>query len=201
MPTGVARFGMTMARATSAFAIWRKSFKLCIEERLGAERIYKRGIGDDSQDIVEDFEKWRAGGLMEKLKEAVDEVKKEGPQLGIPTAVVLRPPAPKTAKKEVKELRQLRNLDDGLSTMEATGRLQKYTTAGAVASLWGTRAPRMDVAAMLQLFGLAEADLSRQLTFKAAEGFRVKKPFPTPCSLGDALFLYCDLARAPNKKM
>ena len=28
----------------------------------------------------------------------------------------------------------------------------------------------MDVVAMLQLFGLAEADLSRQLTFKAAEG-------------------------------
>ena len=84
---------------------------------------------------------------------------------------------------------------------------------------------------ILKFFGLAEADLSRQLTFRAGEGqptssqpsnifpavlvlcslashwlyatggMRVKKPFPTPCSLGDALFLYCDLARAPSKKM
>lgn len=30
--------------------------------------------------------------------------------------------------------------------------------------------PRMDVVAMLDFFGLREADLSRQLTFKAAEG-------------------------------
>jgi len=30
------------------------------------------------QDIVEDFEKWRNGGLMEQLKAAVEEVKKEG---------------------------------------------------------------------------------------------------------------------------
>ena len=30
--------------------------------------------------------------------------------------------------------------------------------------------PRMDVVAMLAFFGLREADLSRQLTFKAAEG-------------------------------
>lgn len=29
------------------------------------------------QDIVEDFEKWRNGGLMEQLKAAVEEVKKE----------------------------------------------------------------------------------------------------------------------------
>lgn len=33
-----------------------------------------------------------------------------------------------------------------------------------------TSSPRMDVVAMLQLFGLAEVDLSRQLTFKAVEG-------------------------------
>ena len=145
-----------------------------------------------------------------------------------------------------------------------------------------TSSPRMDVVAMLQLFGLAEVDLSRQLTFKAVEGegkawhgmnneqheiawasvlhceilrhgslrlkfkiiftyththahnhtpaylhtylhthtciyiytrmcralitfhlwgMQVKKPCPTPCSLGDALFMYCDLARPPNKKM
>ena len=33
------------------------------------------------QDIVEDFEKWRTGGLIEQLKAAVEEVGKEGWQL------------------------------------------------------------------------------------------------------------------------
>jgi len=214
-------------------------------ERLGATRIYKRGIGDDSQDIVEDFEKWRNGGLMEQLKAAVEEVKKEGPRapktakkadngsnedsklpFGTPVLEFAKSgealPAEKSAEPmdvnarfffdaekvkvaKVKELRQLRSIDDGLSTMEveieATGSLQSYTTAGTLALL--PRNSPMDVVAMLDFFGLREADLSRQLTFKAAEGegMRVKKPFPTPCSLGDALFLYCDLARAPNKKM
>lgn len=218
-------------------------------ERLGATRIYKRGIGDDSQDIVEDFEKWRNGGLMEKLKEAVEEVKKEGPRapktaktengsngrngskestlpFGTPKLELAKSgavlpaessqeptdvnarfyfEAEKTKIAKVKELRQLRSLDEGLSTMEveieASGSLQDYTTAGTLALL--PRNSSMDVVAMLQLFGLAEVDLSRQLTFKAVEGegMQVKKPFPTPCSLGDALFMYCDLARPPNKKM
>eukprot|EP00435_Cladocopium_sp_Y103_P066874 s66_g29.t1 len=183
-------------------------------DRLGATRIYKRGIGDDSQDIVEDFEKWRNGGLLEKLKEAVEEVKKEGPRapktaktrengnngskestlpFGTPKLELAKSgavlpaesfqeptdvnarfyfEAEKTKIAKVKELRQLRSLDEGLSTMEveieASGSLQDYTTAGTLALL--PRNSSMDVVAMLQLFGLAEADLSRQLTFKAAEG-------------------------------
>lgn len=212
-------------------------------ERLGGTRIYKRGVGDDSQDIVEDFEKWRTGGLIDQLKAAVEEVKKEGPRaapaapkatngkdkesnlpFGTPIFEIAKAGAELGAESDgepmdiaarfyfeaekakiakVKELRQLRNIDEGLSTMEveieATGSLQSYTTAGTLALL--PRNSPTDVLEMLKFFGLAEADLARQLTFKAAEGMRVKKPFPTPCSLGDALFLYCDLARAPNKKM
>ena len=85
--------------------------------------------------------------------------------------------------------------------IEATGSLESYMSAGTLALL--PRNDPTDVAEILKVLGLTEADLSRQLTFKAVEGeaMRVKAPFPTPCSLGDALFLYCDLARAPSKKM
>ena len=40
--------------------------------RLGGKRIYKRGIGDASQDIEEDFAKWKEGGLVEAVKAALE---------------------------------------------------------------------------------------------------------------------------------
>mmetsp|Transcript_39031 Transcript_39031/g.72677 ORF Transcript_39031/g.72677 Transcript_39031/m.72677 type:complete len:640 (-) Transcript_39031:216-2135(-) len=213
-------------------------------ERMGGLRIYKRGVGDDSQDIVEDFQKWKDGGLWEKVKQAVADVKKEGRrvELGSPspyptaaaaekamgTAVVsllpagAAPPAEpdsepsdvaarfyfeaeKCKVAKVRELRQHRCVEEGLSTVEveieATDALQKYTTGGTFALL--PRNTPSDVSAMLKLFGLSESDLSRQVSFKAAEGdgYKIKKAFPTPCTLGDALYWYCDLARAPTKKL
>jgi len=38
-------------------------------ERLGAKRFYKRGAGDDCQDIMADFDDWRSGGFFESLKD------------------------------------------------------------------------------------------------------------------------------------
>ena len=38
-------------------------------------------------------------------------------------------------------------------------------------------------------------------TLASVPGFKIKKPFPSPCTLRDALYLYCDLARAPTKKL
>ena len=42
--------------------------------------VYDEGFGKlcSGQDIVEDFQKWREGGLIDKLKAAVEEVEKEG---------------------------------------------------------------------------------------------------------------------------
>jgi sulfite reductase alpha subunit-like flavoprotein len=54
-----------------------KDTDLCLD-RLGSKRIYELGIGDDSQDIAEDFKKWKEGGLWEALKQAVKEVEAEG---------------------------------------------------------------------------------------------------------------------------
>jgi len=41
-------------------------------ERLGAVRIYDRGEGDDDQNIEEDFEQWRCGGLWPALRSAME---------------------------------------------------------------------------------------------------------------------------------
>ncbi|CAE7031921.1 Por [Symbiodinium natans] len=211
-------------------------------ERMGGIRIYKRGVGDDSQDIVSDFETWREGGLWEHVKTAVAEVKKEGRCVSLgesrPTSASAEKPlgtavlslvrstaelapepdaepsevaarfyfeAERCTVAKVRELRQHRSLEDGLSTMEveleASGGLEKYTAGGTLALL--PRNAPSDVSAVLKLLGLSEGDLAKQVTVKAKEGsgFKVKKPFPTPCTLGDALSLYCDLAKAPTKKL
>lgn len=104
---------------------------------------------------------------------------------------------------KVAQLRQRPEPAEGLSTVEieidaaGTG----YTLGGTLAVL-PENSPE-DVAAMLPLLGLLDSDLDKFVTFTAAEGPNrtVKKPFPTPCRLREALFRYCDLARAPSKKM
>lgn len=106
---------------------------------------------------------------------------------------------------KVKELRQEPCAAEGLSTveveLEATGSLAGYSLGGTLALLPQNDAT--DVAAMLPFFGLAEASLTSMMTFGIREGTgnKVKRPFPTPCTLGDALSLYCDLGRAPTKEM
>eukprot|EP00931_Biecheleriopsis_adriatica_P076671 TRINITY_DN50359_c0_g1_i1.p1 TRINITY_DN50359_c0_g1~~TRINITY_DN50359_c0_g1_i1.p1 ORF type:complete len:760 (+),score=180.01 TRINITY_DN50359_c0_g1_i1:287-2566(+) len=66
-----------------------------------------------------------------------------------------------------------------------------------------------EIAAMLPILGISEAakpgdigDLDCCLTFSPADGSEdVLRPFPTPCSLREALTRYCDLHRAPTRRM
>jgi len=102
------------------------------------------------------------------------------------------------------ELRQKPDRDAGLSTVEvtieATGGLSGYSLGGTL-TLLPENSPA-DVAAILPLLGLSQADLQKHLTFSPAAGSaKFKKPFPTPCTIGVALARYCDLNRAPTKKM
>jgi len=115
--------------------------------------------------------------------------------------------AEKTKVAKVRELRQKPEPEAGLATveveLEATGNLKEYKTGGTL-SLLPENDPA-DVEAAVQLMGLTPADLSKWITFVppagSAQGTTIKRPFPTPCTLGDALSKYCDLARAPTKKM
>lgn len=102
------------------------------------------------------------------------------------------------------ELRQKPDRDAGLSTVEvtieATGGLSGYSLGGTL-TLLPENSPA-DVAAILPLLGLSQADLQKHLTFSPQAGSaKVKKPFPTPCTIAMALTRYCDLNRAPTKKM
>jgi len=104
----------------------------------------------------------------------------------------------------LRQLRQCPSVDEGLSTMEveleASRSLQEYQVGGTL-SLLPENDPA-DVAAMLPILGLTPADLAKFITFSPAAGdSKVKRPFPTPCTLGEALSRYCDLSRAPTKKM
>jgi NADPH-ferrihemoprotein reductase len=40
-------------------------------QRLGGIKLYRRGIGDASQDLEQDFEQWKGGGLIEVVKAAM----------------------------------------------------------------------------------------------------------------------------------
>lgn len=104
-----------------------------------------------------------------------------------------------------RELRQAPDAEAGLSTveveLEATASLRGYS-AGGTLSLLPQNDPS-DVTAMLPLLGLTQGDLAKKITFTGSNDptATIKRPFPTPCSVVDALAKYCDLARAPTKKM
>jgi len=104
---------------------------------------------------------------------------------------------------KVRNLRQEDELVKGLSTVEieveAKGKLAEYS-AGGTFQLLPENDPE-DVQKMLPLLGLQAVDLEKLLTFAVGAGVKHKLPFPTPCTLGKALSLYCDLAKPPTKKM
>lgn len=107
---------------------------------------------------------------------------------------------------KVRELRQQPDPSAGLSTveveLEAVADGLKGYSAGGTLSLLPQNDPA-DISAMLPLLGLSPADLMKKITFTAGNdpATPIKRPFPTPCTVGEALAKYCDLARAPTKKM
>lgn len=113
----------------------------------------------------------------------------------------------------VTELRKCRNIDEGSSTVNieldikhSIG-LSKYTVAGTIDICPET--DPADIAEIMPLLGISNAakpgdvgDLECCITFSHDDcGSKVSKPFPTPCSLRDALTKYCDLRSPPTLRM
>lgn len=212
-------------------------------EELGAERIYGRGVGDDDQNIEEDFEKWRENGLWPALHKAFgrsidhqSSCASLGPRRFRPEEIIEALPLQVETSADPKQLRsdpmvqaggmdivgkwyfnarqapvlverELRQVTD-----KALGKTAKHIDfdVKSIPSLnWKTadnlevlpRNPDDLVEWFAERLG-AKDKLNDSITFVRIPGIEkpAKEPFPTPCTLRDALGLYCDLCTAPGKQ-
>jgi len=99
------------------------------------------------------------------------------------------------------ELRQKASATHGQSTVhveiDVSGNdsLKSYAAAGTLEILPENSSG--DVEELLPLLGLSAADLRRAVELPS----KAKAPFPMPCTLREALTRYCDLRRAPSRRM
>jgi len=211
--------------------------------RLGATSIYERGEGDDDQDIIQDFEKWKGNGLWLALRNVFGmeghpigqtplsgqhsawEFETEAEVLGKLQLQALvgdareRPSDPLMHEEAadifgkwyfqahcapvslVEELRQKADESIGKSTKHIEIDVRnlpslEWHTADNLEVL--PRNNDKDVEWFAQRLGV-EKQLGLDVAFVRNVGIEgvVKQPFPVPCSVRDALALYCDLGKAP----
>eukprot|EP00441_Pelagodinium_beii_P040513 CAMPEP_0197643688 /NCGR_PEP_ID=MMETSP1338-20131121/16912_1 /TAXON_ID=43686 ORGANISM="Pelagodinium beii, Strain RCC1491" /NCGR_SAMPLE_ID=MMETSP1338 /ASSEMBLY_ACC=CAM_ASM_000754 /LENGTH=865 /DNA_ID=CAMNT_0043216967 /DNA_START=38 /DNA_END=2633 /DNA_ORIENTATION=- len=196
-------------------------------EALGAKRLYARGVGDESKDIVSDFSKWKCDELWKAVEKIVGpgatngrEVEVEAVEPLLRCVEICKPLSPTTGLQPVDalskfyfqasaakvsrvvELRQKAAIANGESTVhieiDVSGNdsLKNYA-AGGTLEILPQNCPG-DVEELLPLLGLQAADLNHVVELPAGSA---KAPFPMPCTLREALTLYCDLRRAPSRRM
>jgi NADPH-ferrihemoprotein reductase len=112
----------------------------------------------------------------------------------------------------VEQLRQTHDVKEGESTVgidfdvsDCPG-LASYEAAGTLEVL--PENSLADVQQILQLLFIEHSgehlgidSLDKYISFTVSLGSELKKAFPTPCTLRDALSRYCDLRRPPNQRM
>lgn len=253
-PASVARAGLSFAvfglgdRTYLHFNRVGRQVDECLAA-MGARRLHPLGLGDDSGDLLADFEAWKTS-LWPALRAAVGQQEHASvsaaphlaaePAKAEPAAVAAAPRLPEPSLRlappgeaaapeplgraadavgrfyfagtwarvaRCSELRQRPRASEGEATAHVeidvsdAAALQGYAAADTLEVL-----PQNDEAEVLEvlpLFGLAAEDLSRQVCSRPSpdDASAAKKPFPTPCSLHDALALYCDLRAPPSKHM
>jgi len=209
-------------------------------EKKGGTRIYDLGLGDDDQNIEEDFEQWKDNGLWPALRKACGKMFDQAdgsPTGGLPTAedaVAALPlrvklsadakglpvdplvqvggadilgkwyfQAHQSAVVVERELRQVPDAPAGKSTKHLDFDVKSipaidWRTADNLEVLPSN--PENIVEWFAKRLG-AHTELDSSLAFVRAEGVErpVKKPFPAPCTVREALSLYCDLCQAPTR--
>ena len=199
-------------------------------DRLGAKKIYPRGIGDASQDIEADLRRWIDGGLIDAVKESVPSLRRTGSKPvvvlhGIPDLLEMvnvdnnsttRPSSPPLTDPTIhgrdtlskifwtlNSATVIRNseLRPKPSPTESTRKLtlkidSEYTACDSIEIL-PRNSPEL-VAEIASLFKITNLD--QLIDFKDASSSRVQKlPFPTPCTIREALTQYVDLSCAPSR--
>ena len=194
---------------------------------LGGKRVYELGLGNTSADLEGDFGTWKEGlwsGLIEhwtKLAPAEEEDKKQPVRAKIEKSKYPLKMVPYTGEeqeqqigplcirqyvggKDVKidSIRECRQTDKYGSCLEVIYDLEgtglKYETAANLA-VFAENTPK-DVERVAKRFGL---DINEEFVFQNAEGDTEKRkhPFPTPCTVGEALTRYCELRGPVDRKI
>lgn len=207
----------------SAGDFFYKKLEIC-----GATRVFDMGTGDASKEMENNFAEWKQKlwpALIEyyKAKAPADGVvKKKAPskpkKAKVKYPLVMADPEDVNEEhaiqplcirqyvngKDVKidSMRELRQTDKYGSCLEIIYDLEgtglEYHTAANLAVF--AENDQDDVDRVISRFGLEK---DRKFVFKNAEGDDEKRkhPFPTPCTVGDALTKFCDLKGPIDRKL
>ena len=198
-------------------------------DRLGAAKIYHRGIGDASQDIEADLRKWIDGGLIEAVRENVPNLTRTGSKpvvvltSGLPDLLEMmflrepRPPITSPLKGEgcstlskvfwtlstgqVLRKRELRQCPgDQESTVEVEVSLPADATYSPCDTIEVLPENTAEQVQRVANYFDASDLLDVDIDFVTPTGKpAVVLPFPTPCTLRTALTSYMDLNVSPSK--
>lgn len=199
-------------------------------DRLGATKIYPRGIGDASQDIEADLRRWIDGGLIDAIKESLPSLRRTGSKPvvvlhGIPDLLEMvhvtnpasaRPISPSLSEGTTHGRDTLSKVFWTLKTgvvvsntelrpkpsqTESTRKItlnidSKYVACDSVEIL-----PRNSADSVEETANLFEIpNLDQLIDFDAPSlGRSHKLPFPTPCTIREALTQFVDLSCAPSR--
>jgi len=197
-------------------------------DRLGAKKIYSRGIGDASQDIEADLRRWIDEGLIEAVRENVPNFSRTGSKpvvvltCGIPDLLDMVTIGPESLDQPLsqgkgmntlskvfwtlssgeifskKELRQ--ESSSSSSTCEVVVRLPTETRYSAcdTVEILPHNSEQL-VSEICEILKIKKTSLDEKIDFASKQpGIRIL-PFPTPCTLRTALTQFLDLSCPPSK--
>ncbi|KAF4663567.1 hypothetical protein FOL47_005686 [Perkinsus chesapeaki] len=191
-------------------------------QRVGANKILERGIGDDSQDIEEDFRKWiDTSGVFEKLKKIAKElhstvidglgkkageeeprriehgrITKECPKsdrMSIDGDDTLSKAIFKCCKAKVLSVSKMGSRAVHVDISMPED--MSYDTADTIEILPANS--KADVDYFVKAFGI-EDKIDYWIDFESTDG---RFPFPVPATVRDVLFYYLDLRSPPTRQM
>jgi NADPH-ferrihemoprotein reductase len=198
-------------------------------DRLGAQKIYPRGIGDASQDIEADLRKWIDGGLIEAVRENVPNLTRTGSKpvivlnSGLPDLMNMvcvkedstpNPSSPSSRARGMSTLskvfwtlsdatitgkEELRQLSDD-RTSTCEIKLKLSENFEACDSIEILPHNSTETVNWLTRFLGAESLLDETIDFESSDAVR-KLPFPTPCTVRTALTYFIDATSCPTKTL
>lgn len=198
-------------------------------DRLGAQKIYPRGIGDASQDIEADLRKWIDGGLIEAVRENVPNLTRTGSKpvvvlnSGLPDLMRMVfvkddcQSSPLSPASRSRGMSTLSKIFWTLSDATITGKQELRQSSDdrtstceltvklsenfeACDSIEILPHNSAETVSWLTKFLDADSLLDETIDFESSDAIR-KLPFPTPCTVRTALTYFIDATSCPTKTL